>query len=300
MGSACLTALPGRTYPSGVSPASKVCEQCGRLNAADEQSCNRCGGRFPGKVESRVGDLARTVLGRDAPMVRFFVALCVVVFALTAFGGDEIRVLDSPLAYQSLRWGALHPMLVWNEPWRLVSAVFVHLGLLHLLMNMSALVSLGAGLERAFGSARLVITFVGTGIVGFVVSTAWGVFGFGPLAMTAGASGGLFGLVGFEVGYLYRSGDPRWKQALIRAVIGMVLIGLLMSVNNAAHAGGTLSGMVLGYLSYRERTWRKLELVWRALAAALVVLSIASIGLSYQSDTWRAVREAQRQNGSID
>lgn len=278
---------------------SKVCEQCGRLNAADEQICNRCGARFPGKVSGQIGHLGRALLGRDAPMVRFFLGLCVIVFAVTALGGDQVRLLGSPLASQSLRWGALHPILVWQEPWRLLSAVFVHLGILHLLMNMSALVSLGAGLERAFGSTRFVITFVGTGVFGFVVSTAWGLLGLGVLAQTAGASGGLFGLVGFEIGYLYRSGDSRWKQALMRSVIAMVLISLLFSANNAAHVGGGVAGMVLGYLSFKEHLWRRFASTWRVVAIAMVVASVVSIGLCYQSPAWRTVREIERQR-SID
>ncbi len=230
-------------------------------------------------------------------MVRFYLGLCVVVFILTAMGGGEFRLFSSPLMSQSLRWGALHPMLVGQEPWRLLSAVFVHLGLLHVLMNMSALVSLGAGIERAFGSTRFVITFVGTGIFGFVVSTAWTLWGPGVLAQTAGASGGLFGLACFEVGLLYRARDPRWKQALMRMVIAAVLIGFLFSANNAAHAGGGIAGMVVGYLSYRERAWRRFDGVWRAVAVVMVVASLASIALSYFSDTWRVVRAVEIQRG---
>lgn len=246
-----------------------------------------------------MGHVMRAVWGRDTPMVRLFLVLCVVVFALTSFTGDGfafLRVLQN----QSLRWGALHPVLIWIEPWRLLSAVFVHLGALHLLMNMGALVSLGAPLERTFGSARFVITFVGTGIIGFIVSVAWSIFGFGAFALTAGASGGLFGLMCFEVGYLYRAGDPAWKQGLIRAVVFTVLIGLLASVNNAAHIGGGVAGAVFGYFSYRERVWRAFDRFWKLLAAVLVVLSLVSIVLSYRSPIWRAQREAQRQNGSID
>src|SRR5690606_7603647 len=237
---------------------------------------------------------------KETPMVRFFVALCVIIFALTSLTGPGFDIFGPVLQTQYLRWGALHPILVWSEPWRLLSAVFVHFGVLHLLMNMGALVSWGSALERTFGSARFVITFVGTGIFGFVVSVAWSLLGSGVLALTAGASGGLFGLMCFEVGYLLRARDPAWKQALIRAVVFIVIIGLLASVNNAAHIGGGVAGAGFGYLSYRERMWRKFDRFWKALAAALVILSLVSIGLSHQSPIWRAQRQAMLHNGSVD
>lgn len=233
-------------------------------------------------------------------MVRFYLGLCVVVFILTALGGGEFRLFASPLLSESLRWGAIHPTIVIDEPWRLLSAMFVHFGVLHLFMNMSALISLGAVIERTFGSARFVITFVGTGIFGFVVSAVWSLWGPGDLAPTAGASGGLFGLACFEIGFLYRARDPRWKQALMRMVIAAVIIGLLFSANNAAHAGGGLAGMVVGYLSYRERSWRRYDRFWRLLSILLVAGSLASIALSAFSDTWRVMRAVEIQRGIVD
>src|SRR5690606_29690290 len=156
-------------------------------------------------------------------------------------------ILAPPLMSEAFRWGALHPALVADEPWRLLSAMFVHFGILHLGMNMSALLALGRGLEQALGSTRFVIVFVATGLMGFVASTAWSISGPGAMVTTAGASGGLFGLVGFEVGYLYRSRDPRWKSALTRALVIGVLIGFFFPVNNAAHGAGAVLGGALGY-----------------------------------------------------
>jgi rhomboid protease GluP len=238
-------------------------------------------------------------------MVRFFIALCVILFVLTSFDGSRLDFFGGVTGGQSLRWGALHPVLVWSEPWRLLSAVFVHLGFLHLLMNMGALASWGGAIERTQGSARFVITFVGTGIIGFVASVVWSIFGFGALALTAGASGGLFGLMCFEVGYLYKAHDPAWKQAMIRSVVFTVLMAILasmggFSVNNAAHIGGGVAGAIVGYFSYHERMWRDFGRFWSALAGLLVLLSLVSIGLSHQSPSSRAIRDAQRQNGSID
>lgn len=233
-------------------------------------------------------------------MVGFFLALCVIVFGFTSYNGSGFTFFGAALQGPCLRWGALHPILVWNEPWRLLSAVFVHFGLMHLLMNMGALIAWGAPLERTLGSARFVITFVSTGVVGFVVSVAWSILGFGGMGLTAGASGGLFGLMSFEVGYLYKARNPAWKQALIRALLFTVFLGLMASINTAAHVGGGVAGALVGYVSYRERIWREYDRLWRGVAAILVLLSLASIALSHLSPTARAHRQARHQNGSMD
>lgn len=230
-------------------------------------------------------------------MVLLYVGICSVVFIATTFAGGKLWLFETPPISELLRWGLLHPLLVWDEPFRLMSAVFVHLGFLHMLMNMSALISLGVGIERSLGSVRLGLVFLSTGVLGFVASTAWGFWGWGSPAPTAGASGGLFGLVGFQVGYLYRAKDPRWKQALTRAVIGAAILGFLMPVNNAAHAGGGIVGMVWGYLSFKETMWRRYAWFWRALTTILVALSFVSIALCQMSDVWREVRETEVSRG---
>jgi rhomboid protease GluP len=230
-------------------------------------------------------------------MVLLFVGMCTVVFLCNTFAGGQLWLFETPPTSELLRWGLLHPALVRSEPWRLMSAVFVHLGFLHMLMNMSALISLGVGIERSLGSVRLALVFLSTGVLGFVASTAWGFWGLGALAPTAGASGGLFGLVGFQVGYLYRAKDPLWKQALMRAVIGAAILGFLMPVNNAAHAGGGVVGMVWGYLSYKETMWRRYAWFWRALATSLVGLAVLSIGLCHVSDVWRVTRTMEVHRG---
>lgn len=283
-----------------MGPPSKVCERCGRLNSLSETSCTRCGTRFPGPTVSALSQLAVSVLGRESPMVRFYLGLCVIVFTFTAFAAGQFRIIAPPLMSESFRWGALHPALVAEEPWRLLSAMFVHFGILHLGMNMSALVALGRGLEQALGSTRFVIVFIGTGLIGFVASTAWSVLGPGAMVTTAGASGGLFGLVGFEIGYVYRSGDPRWKSALTRALIIGVLLGFFFPVNNAAHAAGGILGAALGYWSFKESIWRRLASVWTGLAAVMVIASLLSIVLSHTSDVWRGLRASEIQQGMLE
>jgi rhomboid protease GluP len=98
--------------------------------------------------------------------------------------------------------------------------------------------------------------------------------------LTAGASGGLFGLVGTLIGYLYARRDPIWKKFLVRIAILAAIFAIALPVNNAAHVGGFAAGLPMGYLAYKEtRPWKRAA-VMRLLAGVLVVLSLLSVGLS--------------------
>src|SRR5690606_37267066 len=128
------------------------------------------------------------------------------------------------------------------EIYRWLSAVYVHLGVLHLLMNMTALLWLGRTLEESLGRWRMVTILVLSGIGGFYASRVY----FGPISPpTAGASGALFGLLGARVAEMRFEKDPRLKDFLLQYAAYAVAFALLWRVNNAAHLGGFVFGYVL-------------------------------------------------------
>ena len=117
-------------------------------------------------------------------MTRLFVGSCFVVFFWSALdagilnvfareGGIESLLLGGPTQWEKVRWGALSVRLVSTEPWRLLSATYVHFGLLHVGFNMLAIVSLGKALEPQLGPARYVVTLIGTAVIGFIASHLW-------------------------------------------------------------------------------------------------------------------------------
>lgn len=134
-----------------------------------------------------------------------------------------------------------------GEAWRLVSAVFVHGDGLHLLVNAFALVSLGRVCEAAFGPARFLWLFVWSGIAGFALSWAAG------NTLSVGASGGAFGLMGALVvfGWRYRHDLPTDIGRIFRrrilpwVVVNLVVGALLPFIDNLAHVGGLLCGVVM-------------------------------------------------------
>jgi membrane associated rhomboid family serine protease len=197
------------------------------------------------------------------------------------------RVTAADLA-DHLRFGALavDAEIVAAEPWRLLSAVFVHVGVVHAAMNLFWLVSLGRFAEPAVGSARFLIAYVITGIGGFAASLAWSLVVGGPAYPTAGASGAVFGVIGLVAGWHLRRRDPRWKDHAIKAVIFIVIAASFVQVNNSAHVGGLLVGLLLGVAFGRPETPR--VRIWtHALAAIGLLASVASLVLSQLSPLWR-------------
>jgi len=185
----------------------------------------------------------------------------------------------------ALRAGAMLtvPRLVAMEPWRLLSACFVHFGLLHIGMNMLGLLNLCRLLEPAIGSVRLLILYVVTGIVGFAASLAYYSVTHHP-SPTAGASGAIFGLMGAILGFMFRRRDERWKTWLAQSVGYSLLFGFVMpNVNNSAHLAGLVSGAGLGWL-FGEGAPRPSSPWQRVLAGVCALAVVASLVLARMSD----------------
>jgi len=277
---------------------SKLCPFCRGLNSAGERRCYRCGRALPGPLASGLLGFFKNTLGADNAMTRLFVGLCIAVFLLCVasehrlpvWGGQEQHFALSTM----LRFGGIYGTLAELQPWRYFSAIFVHFDLLHVGMNCFVLVAVGAAAERELGKARFVLLFVLTGALGFVASDLWAGWVSGPLrAPTAGASGAVFGLFGSVVGIAYARRDPNWKQILMQNLIWIVVLGVIGSVNNAAHFGGLVAGALLGFLFNKEPRKVSLDALFAVVATVLVVISLASVALSAASPIWRGVRSQE-------
>lgn len=145
--------------------------------------------------------------------------------------------------------GAYGPAIAAGETWRIVSAIFLHGGLLHLGFNLLALSDFGSVLERRFGALPVAAVFLATGMAGFLASTLWH-----PEDVSIGASGALFGLLGWWAVAAWRLGEflppqeKRRRLATLLVVIGVALgFGFVVpGIDNAAHLGGLVAGLVLG------------------------------------------------------
>lgn len=266
--------------------ASRVCPSCRALNGATEQTCYRCGRRFPSPGTRWLASMG------DQPLLvsRGLTLLCLVVFALMLATDQRIPIApelgfgDRFRSSTMVRFGALFTAGGELEVFRLLSAVFVHFSVLHVGLNLWALLSFGARIEVQFGQARALLLFLLTGIAGFCVSYWWD-----DRIFTAGASGALFGQLGAYIGILIARKDPGWKEMLKQQLIYAAILALLMRVNTAAHIGGFVLGVGLGIAFERERRLPALSAVFSVLAVLGAVASVASIGLAFTSPLWKVV-----------
>jgi rhomboid protease GluP len=263
---------------------SRICPNCRKLNSAEDERCFHCGLAFPGAIRGGLTQVVGSVLGTEFPATKFFLALCFVVFALCVIDNRGLPPLFSrPVGEDAQRWG----MAMWRwgllitgfldvQPWRLLSAMFVHIGILHLLLNMMSFVDLGRMTEVRVGPSRCAVIFVVTGVLGFLSSELW----YGPGIPTGGASGGLFGLGGALVGSLYARRDRSYKDVLLRMVVYAVVFALMVPVNTSAHVGGFVAGAALGYALEKQKHPRRADRLFAVAGVLLIVLSVASVVLS--------------------
>lgn len=188
------------------------------------------------------------------PATAIFLVVLVGVYALeVALGGStDVGVL--------IRLGANVPALVLDgQPWRLFTSIFLHIGIVHILLNGWALYQLGGLVETFVGPSRMLAVALGSGLVGSAASTAWHVWTQNP-GISAGASGAVFGLLGALVGLLLsRRNDLRAEgRSLLSSLLlwaGLnVYLGLSTpGIDNAAHFGGAVTGFLVGYFVLLRR-----------------------------------------------
>ena len=192
-----------------------------------------------------------------------------------------------------------------HEWWRLVTPMFIHVNLLHLLVNMYSLWIIGPYVEKLYGSAKFVVFWVLTGIAGVLASylTVRPALATSGLARflfkaldepSAGASGALFGLVGvlFVFGIKFRHELPEgFKRAFGTGLLPVIMINLFIGflgrgfIDNAAHLGGLLSGAALALVVQYRRPGegQGSTIVWRVLQVAALALVAVSFLKVYQN-----------------
>ncbi len=182
------------------------------------------------------------------------IAVNVVVFGAMLFNGASLWHTHNGV---QLAWGAnFGPATQDGEWWRLGSALFLHFGVLHLVLNMAALWDGGQWVERMYGTFRFAVIYLVAGLVGNLLSLVAHV----GAAVSGGASGAIFGIYGALLSYLWlersrmHPGEFRW---LFWAALGFsaasILFGVLVpGIDNAAHIGGLVSGVLMGALLIRS------------------------------------------------
>jgi membrane associated rhomboid family serine protease len=219
------------------------------------------------------------------PTTNAILAALFVAFAAEGFVGRDGAV-ESSMAL--MRLGALYlPAVQDGDFWRIGSYAFLHIGWIHILMNAWSFWVLAPQLELVFGSNLLLGFFSATALAGgaasFAYALLWTLPHGGPPVLAAGASGGVFGLFGVTVALIFRIRHQLAPQAR-RSIWSRVLLTMLLNagiafaapVDNAAHLGGLISGMLLGLIApfarAKPRLWHA-PARWAIVGCALVLAS---------------------------
>lgn len=190
----------------------------------------------------------------DNAVTRVWVTPAIIALNALVFIAMVVKGVSpsSPSSLDLFTWGATYgPATVGGQWWRLVSSAFVHVGLLHIALNMYVLWRAGALAERLFGSGAFFALYLFAAIGGSLVSLLWS-----PLAVSAGASGAIFGVYGAILAFS-RVAKDAWPAEAVAGlqkgaagfVIYNVMFGLVMpNVSNSAHLGGLATGLIAGWL----------------------------------------------------
>lgn len=206
-------------------------------------------GRIPEVSPSAITDmLAFFIPRKDYFITPIIIDINILVFIAMLFSGVPLM---QPTSSDVYNWGGVFRPAVLNGEWyRIITAFFVHIGLVHLLMNMFALVMVGPQLEVLLGKWRYGIAYFFCGIMASCASLWWH-----PGTVGAGASGAIFGLYGLFLALLGSNLlEKRIRKPLLSSigifVVYNLAFGLQDGVDNAAHVGGLLAGIVAGYSFY--------------------------------------------------
>ncbi|HET8889649.1 MAG TPA: rhomboid family intramembrane serine protease [Candidatus Angelobacter sp.] len=189
----------------------------------------------------------RSIASKPALATYALLAINIIIFiVMLAFG---VPFVD-PKGADVLPWGADYgPYTLGGQYWRLITAMFLHFGIIHLAGNMWCLFSLGQLTEKLLGSISVLGLYLLTGIGASLLSLSWD-----PMRVSAGASGAIFGIAGALISVLYFAQlglQPEGRRRLLGYVVRFaflnLIFGLTAHIDNMAHLGGLVSGLLIGF-----------------------------------------------------
>src|SRR6476661_583436 len=260
----------------------RMCPNCRAFITSDDKICPYC--------QAQVGERSidrrapSDVLGGLIPHQRFVTMLILLIntglyvammLRMTQQGGSGFR---DPDIQTLVDFGAKYaPYIIGRgEWWRLITAAFLHGGLLHIAMNSWVLFDLGPQVNEAFGTPRFLSIYFVSSITGYLASLYW------TSSVSIGASAGLCGLIGAMIALGTRD-RTAWGSAIrrqyIQWMVYLLIFGLLpgLNIDNAAHIGGLAGGFVVAYLAGTPGFSGAVENLWRVAAG----LSLAITGWAF-------------------
>jgi len=266
---------------------SMLCPSCGQLVGVNDEQCLNCGRRNPGLwgFGPSLGAFVREV--QLAPVVMWGCGMLYILSLAIDWNGMEgggaglLGVL-SPSGRSLLKLGMSGgvPVFLYHHWWTLLSAGWLHGGILHIVFNMMAVRDLGPLVSQLYGTSRTTIIYTVASVFGFVASSS--VFMYLPIlggaAQTMGASAAVSGLIGALLHYGRRGGSSLIATHARGWAIGVLIFGFVVpGVDNWAHLGGLAAGYLASMVLDPLRPERPSHAI---LAVACVLASAAAVAAS--------------------
>lgn len=193
--------------------------------------------------------------------------------------GLGLKPVLSPPTGLLLHMGAQAWPLVLNkmEWWRCISYAFTHAGIIHLGFNMVVLIQVGQPVERELGKNLFLALYVFSALTATLAGLIWH-----PMTPVVGASGSLFGLIGFSIVFFHRIGNSlalQQRNFMLQWAVFAFVFGLIVGADNAGHLGGALGGALIGLIfPLRHSTRPESGSLFKWLGRLSIVLLAYGIG----------------------
>lgn len=214
----------------------------------------------------------------DSKVTRALIIVNIIVFAIMALNGGTQNTENL------VRFGAVFkPYIAAGQWWRLFTAAFIHIGFMHILFNMYFLYQLGPTFEMLYGSRNFLIIYLVSGIIGNLVSFAFG----SPGTVSAGASTSLYGIFGLALGIMLNYKNDAMLANFGASFLSVIAINVIYSlispnVGILGHFGGLVGGLLLSGIFPVVN--RELQSGVRLISlAALIVLVVLLIRIGLKS-----------------
>ncbi len=264
----------------------RTCPNCRALNSMEETHCSRCGAKLQSRPVEIAGRFLRHFdlgLSPETFLAVAFVAVYVLVIINTGSGWFRLRPEDLMQAGGNSIWspsGIRLGLEAFQHKWYMVwTAVFLHGGIIHLGFNTYVLVYLSPLVRDVYSNRKLLTVFVLCGIAASLVSSLWQLLFVLNPTVSIGASGAIMGLIGLVIVWGHRDGTGygrSLRNSLIKWVLIILVFGLLVGADNAAHLGGLAAGGALALIIPANLTRPDTKL-WRVLGAISVLLCAAAV-----------------------
>ena len=269
-------------------PSSVLCPSCGTLVGIKDPQCLTCGRRNPGMwglahfLRHAGDDMGFASLVMWACGALYLASLAADFSGVSSGGLVSFLSPSVPSLFLFGASGAV-PVFGYHRWWTVLSAAWLHAGVLHILFNMLWVRDLAPPVARLYGPGRTVIVYTVSAITGFTASSLMGAVPFlprllGGAGFTVGASAPIFGLIGALLHYGRRGGSSLIGQQAKGLALTMLLFGFVMpGVDNWAHLGGLAGGYVTARILDPLKPERGDHVI---VAGICLLLSLASVLLS--------------------